>query len=284
VNWAVMVAVLLATVGFGSSSALASAYGIAVTITMFITTLLTFFVVRYVWNYSLAVALGATSLFLLVDAILVVSCSLKIWQGGWFPLVMGAAIFSIMATWKRGRELLIEHIRSDDPELLPFITSLAEDTESQRIPRTAVYAVANPDTVPQALMHNMKHYQVLHEQNLILTVKFAEVPRVPPEERTRVKPLVDGFWRVEMSYGFMDEPDIPKALEQCAQQGLNIDHGAICRLQDQAWRNGVSRCSRRCRAMRAAWRTSSGCRTTALSNWGLASRSDCRQCVSCGIG
>ena len=227
VNWVVMVAVLLATVGFGSSSALASAYGIAVTITMFITTLLTFFVVRYVWNYSLAVALGATSLFLLVDAILVVSCSLKIWQGGWFPLVMGAAIFSIMATWKRGRELLIEHIRSDDPELLPFITSLAEDTEAHRIPRTAVYAVANPDTVPQALMHNMKHYQVLHEQNLILTVKFAEVPRVPPEERTQVKPLVDGFWRVEMSYGFMDEPDIPKALEQCTQQGLNIDHGAI---------------------------------------------------------
>jgi KUP system potassium uptake protein len=227
VNWVVMVAVLLATVGFGSSSALASAYGIAVTITMFITTLLTFFVVRYVWKYSLAVTLGATSLFLLVDAVLVVSCSLKIWQGGWFPLVMGAVIFSIMATWKRGRELLIEHIRSDDPELLPFITSLAEDTEAHRIPRTAVYAVANPDTVPQALMHNMKHYQVLHEQNLILTVKFAEVPRVPPEERTQVKPLVDGFWRVEMSYGFMDEPDIPKALEQCAQQGLNIDHGAI---------------------------------------------------------
>jgi KUP system potassium uptake protein len=227
VNWIVMVAVLLATVGFGSSSALASAYGIAVTVTMFITTLLTFFVVRYVWRYPLPLALAATLLFLVVDAVLVVSCSLKIWQGGWFPLVMGAAIFAVMATWKRGRELLIEHIRRDDPELLPFITSLAEDREAHRTPRTAVYAVANPDTVPQALMHNIKHYQVLHEQNVILTVKFDEVPRVPTEERLRVTPLVRGFWRVEVKYGFMDEPDIPKALELCSEHDLAIDPGAI---------------------------------------------------------
>jgi len=227
VNWVVMVAVLLATVGFGSSSALASAYGIAVTVTMFITTLLTFFVVRYVWKYSLALALAATALFLVVDAVLVVSCSLKIWQGGWFPLVMGAAIFAVMATWKRGRELLIEHIRSDDPELLPFITSLAEDAGAHRTPRTAVYAVANPDTVPQALMHNIKHYQVLHEQNVILTVMFEEVPRVQPAERVQVMPLVSGFWRVQVSYGFMDEPDIPKALDHCSQHGLVIDQGAI---------------------------------------------------------
>ena len=227
VNWIVMVAVLLATVGFGSSSALASAYGIAVTVTMFITTLLTFFVVRYVWNYSLTLALAATVVFLMVDAVLVVSCSLKIWQGGWFPLVMGGAIFAIMATWKRGRELLIEHIRSDDPELLPFITSLAEDTTAHRTPRTAVYAVANPDTVPQALMHNLKHYQVLHEQNLIMTVKFEEVPKLPIAQRVQVKPLVPGFWRVQIFYGFMDEPDIPKALELCAEHGLPVDQGAI---------------------------------------------------------
>lgn len=227
VNWIVMVAVLLATVGFGSSSALASAYGIAVTVTMFITTLLTFFVVRYVWRYSLALALAATALFLIVDAVLVVSCSLKIWQGGWFPLVMGGAVFAVMATWKRGRELLIQHIRSDDPELLPFITALAEDTEAHRTPRTAVYAVANPDTVPQALMHNIKHYQVLHEQNVILTVKFEEVPRVRSTERVEIVPLVKGFWRVQVSYGFMDEPDIPKALAHCSLRGLIIDPGAI---------------------------------------------------------
>ena len=227
VNWIVMVAVLLATAGFGSSSALASAYGIAVTITMFITTLLTFFVVRHVWHYSLPLTLAATTLFLLVDAVLVVSCSLKIWQGGWFPLVMGAAIFAVMSTWKRGRELLIEHIRQDDPELMPFITSLANDREAHRTERTAVYAVANPDTVPQALMHNMKHYQVIHEQNVILTVKFEEVPRVPDADRVSVTSLVKGFWRVQVNYGFMDEPDIPKALEFCSNQGLNIDPGAV---------------------------------------------------------
>jgi len=227
VNWLIMVAVLLATVGFGSSSALASAYGIAVTVTMFITTLLTFFVVRYVWRYSLSLALAATTVFLVVDAVLVVSCSLKILQGGWFPLVMGAAIFAVMSTWKRGRKLLMEHIRRDDPDLLPFITSLATDAAAHRASRTAVYAVANPDTVPQALMHNLKHYQVLHEKNLILTVKFEGVPKVPPAERVQVTRLVEGFWRVQVSYGFMDEPDVPKALELCARQGLPIDQGAL---------------------------------------------------------
>jgi KUP system potassium uptake protein len=226
VNWIVMVAVLLAIVGFGSSSALASAYGIAVTVTMLITTLLTFFVVRYVWHYSLAVAFAATSVFLVVDAVLVVACSLKILQGGWFPLVMGAAIFAVMATWKRGRELLIEHIRSDDPELLPFVGALSQDSSVHRTPRTAVYAVANPDTVPQALMHNLKHYQVLHEQNIILTVKFEEVPRIDDAERIELIGLVEGFWRVQVRYGFMDQPDIPRALAQCAMHGLAIEPGA----------------------------------------------------------
>jgi len=227
VNWMVMVAVLLATVGFGSSSALASAYGIAVTVTMFITTLLTFYVVRYVWRHSLLLALAATAVFLAVDAVLVLSCSLKIWQGGWFPLVMGGAIFAVMATWRRGRELLIEHIRSDDPELLPFVEALAADTSIHRTLRTAVYAVANPDTVPQALMHNLKHNQVLHEQNVILTVKFEEVPWVAPAERVQVSPLGGAFWRLQINYGFMDEPDIPRALLDCSRRGLVIDPGAI---------------------------------------------------------
>ena len=227
VNWVVLAAVVLATVGFGSSSALASAYGIAVTVTMFITTLLTFFVVHHVWKYSLTLAVAATAAFLVIDAVLVISCSLKIMQGGWFPLVMGAAIFAVMATWKRGRELLVEHIRNDDPELLPFITSLSEDETAHRAARTAVYAVANSGTVPQALMHNIKHYQVLHEQNLIMTVKFEEVPKVAEAERVQVTPLVKGFWRVQVRYGFMDEPDIPKALGLCAKQGLPIDQDAI---------------------------------------------------------
>ncbi|MGC1175389.1 potassium transporter Kup [Polaromonas sp.] len=222
VNWLLLVAVLLAVVGFGSSSALASAYGIAVTVTMLVTTVLTFFVVRHAWGYPLPLALAATGVFLALDLLLVISCSLKFWQGGWFPLVLGVAIFIIMATWRRGRELLMESMRRDDPELLPFITALAAD-RTHRIPRTAVYAVANPDTVPQALMHNLKHNQVLHERNLILTVVFQDVPWIPFEERVQVTPLVAGFWRVQVNYGFINTPDIPKALELCQAQGLPIN-------------------------------------------------------------
>jgi KUP system potassium uptake protein len=154
--------------------------------------------------------------------LLVVSCSLKFWQGGWFPLVLGAAIFAIMATWRRGRELLIENIRQDDPELLPFIRSLVSD-HAHRVPRTAVYAVANPDTVPQALMHNLKHNQVLHARNIILTVVFHDVPWIPFEERVQVTPLVNGFWKVQVNYGFINSPDIPKALELCANHGLSLN-------------------------------------------------------------
>ena len=222
VNWALLVSVLLAVVGFGSSSALASAYGIAVTVTMLITTLLTYFVLRDGWGYSLPLALAATSVFLALDALLVISCALKFLQGGWFPLVLGGAIFTVMATWRRGRELLIESLRNDDPELLPFISALAGD-EIHRVSRTAVYAVANPDTVPQALMHNLKHNQVLHERNLILTVAFHDVPWIAFEERVQITPLVTGFWRVQVNYGFKNTPDIPKALELCRAQGLPIN-------------------------------------------------------------
>ena len=227
VNWVVMVAVLLAMLGFESSSALASAYGIAVTITMFITTWLTFFVVRHAWGYPLPLAWAATGAFLVVDAVLVISCALKFWQGGWFPIVLGSVIFAVMATWRRGRELLIQHVQQDDPDLLPFIKQLVADEFVRRTPRTAVYAVANPDTVPQALLHNLKHYQVLHEKNVILTVRFQEVPWVPEEERLQVEPLVDGFWRVQVNYGFKDEPDVPRALSLCERDGLKVDQAAI---------------------------------------------------------
>ena len=222
VNWMLLIAVLLAVLGFGSSSALASAYGIAVTVTMLITTALTFFVVRYGWGYPLPVALAATGVFLALDAVLVVSCSLKFMEGGWFPLVTGALIFTLMATWRRGRELLIDSIRRDDPELLPFITGLATE-KMHRVSRTAVYAVANPDTVPQALMHNLKHNQVLHERNVILTVVFHDTPWIPFEERVQVTPLVPGFWKVQVNYGFINKPDIPQALELCQAHGLPIN-------------------------------------------------------------
>ena len=227
VNWVVMVAVMLAMLGFGSSSALASAYGVAVTVTMLITTILTFFVVRYAWNYPLPLALAATGVFLLIDVVLVVSCALKFWQGGWFPIVLGIVIFAVMATWRRGRELLMQHIQRDDPDLLPFVHQLVADTDIQRTPRTAIYAVANQATVPQALLHNLKHYQVLHQQNLILTVRFQEVPWVPESERLVIEPLAEGFWKVQVNYGFKDEPDVPRALRLGQKDGLKVDEAEV---------------------------------------------------------
>jgi KUP system potassium uptake protein len=222
VNWVLLAAVILAVVGFGSSAALGAAYGIAVTVTMFITTLLTFFVVRHGWRYPLPLAVAATAAFLLLDAVLVVSCALKFVQGGWFPLAVGLGMFTVMATWKRGRELLVAHIRQDDAELEPFVQALASE-DVPRPPRTAVYAVANPDTVPQALMHNLKHNMVLHERNIVLTVVFHDEPWVSFEERVEVQELGHGFWRVRVNYGFKNKPDIPKALELCADKGLQID-------------------------------------------------------------
>ncbi|WP_280154637.1 potassium transporter Kup [Piscinibacter sp. XHJ-5] len=222
VNRALLVAVLAATVGFGSSSALGAAYGIAVTGTMLITTLLTFFVVRHAWGYPWLLAAAATAVFLGLDVVLVAACSLKFFDGGWFPLVSGAAIFVVMATWKRGRELLIDSIRSEDPELQAFVEALAGE-DLPRAPRTAVYAVANPDTVPQALLHNLKHNRVLHQRNVILSVVFHDRPWVSFDDRVRVTPLARGFWRVCVNYGFKNTPDIPKALALCRPHGLDIN-------------------------------------------------------------
>ena len=222
VNRILLVAVLGATLSFASSTALAAAYGIAVTATMLITTLLTFFVVRHGWGYPLPVALAATGAFLAVDALLVISCALKFTDGGWFPLALGASIFGVMATWKRGRELLREHVHADDPELLPLIESLASEN-LPRSPRTAVYAVADPSRAPQALLHNVKHNAVLHERNVVLTVSFRDEPTVPAVERVAVESLGHGFWRVSVAYGFMEAPDIPDALAACAAHGLDIN-------------------------------------------------------------
>jgi KUP system potassium uptake protein len=222
VNWALMVAVVCAVIGFGSVSALTAAYGIAVTVTMLIDTVLTYFVVRYGWGFPFWIALGATGFFAAIDGLLVAACSLKFLHGGWFPLLLALGMFAIMSTWKRGRELLLESIRRDDPDLIPFITALADD-DIARTSRTAVFTVANVDTVPQALLHNLKHNQVLHETNVILTVKFHEVPWIPFADRVQVEPLARGFWRVTVNYGFKNTPDIPQALTLCRSHGLDID-------------------------------------------------------------
>ena len=221
VNWALLAGVVAAVLYFGSSSALAGAYGIAVTLTMMITTVLTYFVVREGWRLPASVAIGATVFFLAIDALLVAGCAVKFFDGGWFPLALGLLLFGVMSTWSRGRALLIESIRRDGIELQPFIDSL-DPRSVHRAERTAVYPVADPSTVPQALLHNLKHNQVLHERNVILTVVFRETPWVPMDERVEVQPLGHGFWRVTLYFGFMQTPDVPKALSLTESHGLHI--------------------------------------------------------------
>jgi KUP system potassium uptake protein len=223
INWILLIAVAAANIGFGSSTALASAYGIAVTMTMLITTLLTFFVVLHGWRYPLWIALGATGALLAVDGLLVVSCLFKFADGGWFPLILGLAVFLTMATWKRGRDLLLEHMRCDDPQLGPFMERLLKSS-APRIRRTGVFFVANPGTVPQALLHNLKHNLVIHDRIVILTVMFHETPWMPYEQRIEVETIAKNVWRVTVNYGFKNTPDVPQALELCRQQhGLDIN-------------------------------------------------------------
>lgn len=221
-NWALLAGVIAAVLGFGSSSALAAAYGIAVTLTMLITTVLTYFVVREGWRLPAPVAIGATAFFLAIDALLVAGCAVKFLDGGWFPLTLGLALFLLMSTWARGRTLLVQSIRKEGLELAPFIESLQPQT-LQRAERTAVYLVTDPTTVPPALLHNLKHNQVLHMRNIVLTVVFREVPWVPMDERVSVQALGHGFWQITLYFGFMNTPDVPKALLLTEPHGLHLD-------------------------------------------------------------
>jgi KUP system potassium uptake protein len=213
--------VLLAVLMFKTSSNLAGAYGIAVTLTMLITTTLTYFVIRHSWGLPAWLSVGATIFFVLIDILLVVSCAFKLFDGGWFPIVLGLALFVVMSTWWRGRKLLMKSIQKDGIDLDDFLPTLNVD-QINRAYRTAVYPVADPDKVPMALLHNLKHNQVLHASNVILTVVFESVPWVGNLNRVEVKSLSRGFWQVTVRYGFMNTPDIPKALELTDEVGLKI--------------------------------------------------------------
>ena len=222
VNWLLLAAVIGTTIGFGSSSALASAYGIAVTGTMLVTTILMFFVMRHIWKWALWLSATATVFLVTLDTLLLFSCSIKFMNGGWFPLALGFVILLVMWTWKQGRELLFQRIREDDPGLNAFARNIAS-SDIPRIDRTAVFMVADPQTAPQALMHNLKHNHVLHRTNLVVTVLFEDIPWVGAEERLSFRDVGNGFWQLSVRYGFMDIPDIPKALASCQLPGVAID-------------------------------------------------------------
>ncbi|MCC2955000.1 potassium transporter Kup [Massilia sp. IC2-477] len=222
VNWVQLAVVLIAVIGFGSSDELAGAYGIAVTATMMATTILTFFVTRYRWRLPLAVCLGATGFFLVIDVMLFSSTTLKLFHGGWFPLLLGTVLLTLMLTWKRGRELVFENLEKHAIPLEAFMESLFVAPPA-RVPGTALFLRGESDGVPHALLHNLSHNKVLHERVVFLTVHMREVPWVPSEEQVEVVELGHNCFQLNVQYGFKDEPDIPGILRQCGGLGLNFE-------------------------------------------------------------
>ncbi|HJV80238.1 potassium transporter Kup [Noviherbaspirillum sp.] len=222
VNWMQLTAVVLAVAGFGSSSGLASAYGIAVTATMMMTTVLTFFVIRYGWHYNLLLSLAATGFFLAIDITLFSANTLKIMHGGWFPLALGAIAVTVMLTWRDGRQLVYENLKRHLVPIDDFLQSLFISPPA-RVEGTAVFFRAEGDGVPHAMLHNLSHNKVLHERTVFLTVFNADIPTIPPKERVKVRPLDHQCYQVDVHYGFKDDRDIPAALALCKEAGLDFD-------------------------------------------------------------
>ncbi len=222
VNWGLYLGIVVAVVLFGSSDKLAAAYGITVTIDMLITTLMTFFVIRYAWKYPWGLVVLATGFFFVVDVAFLSANIIKVKDGGWFPLLIGAWMFTVMMTWKQGRKLMFRRLREDSVDLPSFLESVFVSPPT-RVDGTAVFLVYDQGYVPNALLHNLKHNKVLHRRNLFVTVQYPERPFVAPSEQVRVRPLGHDCFEVTLSFGFMDEPDVPVALERLAAVGCELD-------------------------------------------------------------
>ncbi len=222
INWGLFAVIVLAVVLFRSSSNLAAAYGIAVCMDMLITTILTFYVIRYGWKYPLGLCLAATGVFFVIDFAFLASNLLKLFNGGWFPLVIGGVVFTLMMTWKQGRHILNEKIRTDAIDLPSFLDAVFVSPPA-RVEGTAVFLTAEPGTVPNALLHNLKHNKVLHEQNLFVTVRNHEVPWIGMNKRLEIESLGHDCWQVIVNYGFKNDPDLPKALQQIKGRGCELE-------------------------------------------------------------
>ncbi len=220
VNWTLMILTLGLTLGFRSSDNLAAAFGIAVSLTMFLTSLLMFMAMREIWGWNLALSLAVAGLFVVVDLSFVSSNMMKVREGGWFPLVVGALIFFLMSTWWKGRHAVVRQLERDTYPVSDFIGQMHTKT---RVPGTAVYLTSRLDMVPVPLLHNLKHNKVLHQRIVLLHVATANIPRVAPQERIEVAHLGDEFHTIVARYGFMQQPNIPRALEACAAEQLHFN-------------------------------------------------------------
>ena len=222
VNWSLYVCIVIAVVVFGSSSALASAYGIAVTIDMTITTVMTFFVIRYGWKLPLWLCVAATGCFFVIDIVFFAANAVKIVEGGWFPILIGVVMFTLMTTWQQGRHLMSERLRDEAIDLPVFIESLFIHPPL-RVPGTAVFLSAEKGATPFALLHNLKHNKVLHAQNVFATVRHHEVPWIGFDRRVEVEALGHDCWQVVLHFGFKNDPDVPEALQLLAGRGIVLD-------------------------------------------------------------
>lgn len=221
VNWALMVAVVLLVIGFGSSGALAAAYGVAVTTTMLIDTVLVAAVMLLLWETPRWLAIPVLAGFLIVDAMFFSANVPKIFQGGAFPVIAGVALFVLMTSWKWGKNRLLEQLDETALPMQSFLSSIRLQPP-HRVEGTAIFLTARADAVPHALLHNLLHNKVLHEQIVLLTVLSEDVPRVDEESRYEVACYGDGFFRVLLHFGFMEEPNVPEALRLCNIEGLDF--------------------------------------------------------------
>ena len=221
VNRLLMILVVFVVIGFGSSNALAGAYGIAVTGTMAIDTTLFLIVAWRMWKWKPLAILGLGLFFLTIDLSFFGANTLKVEDGGWFPLVLGLAVFTILTTWRRGRDLVLRQLKHGGLALAPFIANLAEHPPT-RVEGTAIFLVSDPDAVPHALLHNLKHNKVLHKRNVVLTVETLETPYADADERMELKDLGHDFHLLKLRFGFAEDPNVPAALHECAKLGLEI--------------------------------------------------------------
>ncbi|WP_448204650.1 potassium transporter Kup [Azospirillum sp. sgz302134] len=222
INWTLCVLVISLVLGFESSSNLAAAYGIAVTGEMSITAILFYVVARTLWRWSRPAAGLLTALFLSVDLAFFSANLLKVPQGGWFPLLAAAALFTLMWTWRRGRQVVAARLAEQGMSVDLFLSRLAHK-QPHRVPGTAIFLTGNTEVVPHALLHNLKHNHVLHERVIFLTAVNEEVPRVHEDRRLEIHTLGHGFWRVILHFGFMETPHVPAALELMRRHGFTLD-------------------------------------------------------------
>jgi KUP system potassium uptake protein len=212
VNWTLMILTLALTIGFRSSDNLAAAFGIAVATTMLLTSMLMFQAMREIWGWSLPVAVAVAGVFVVVDLAFVSANMMKVLEGGWFPLVVAAIVFFLMSTWWRGRHVLLRSLERDTYPLSDFIRQMHTKT---RVPGTAVYLTSRLDMVPVPLLHNLKHNKVLHQRIVLMHIVTENVPRIAHQERIRTADLGDNFYSIRVCYGFMEQPNMPKVLEDC---------------------------------------------------------------------